>query len=313
MLTRLRLRYPHPHPHPRFLSTAGPSLAEAAASNAEHVALRDRDGYLCSLLLPPAARPHVHAVRALNIELASAADLARGNAMGARMRLQWWREQVEGAYGGRGAAAHPIAVGLRAAVAECALSRVWLDRMVDAREADLDGAEPPPSLEALVDYSDRTAGSLLRLSVECAGGDADAADEACAAGGVGLGLAVLLRGTPHHVATEGRLRLPRDALEVRGVAVGKVVGGDPDAAASPELAEAAADVAHVARQFVARARAAAPGGAAGAALLPLVPADRWLRRLAAADHRLFADALAHGGERPLWTQLELLKARWLGL
>lgn len=70
----------------------------------------DYENFLCTLLLPKAARSAAFAVRAFNIEVARVADqTSEGNL--AAMRMKFWEESLDKLYGNK-APEHPVALEL---------------------------------------------------------------------------------------------------------------------------------------------------------------------------------------------------------
>jgi phytoene/squalene synthetase len=138
-------------------------------------------------------------MRALNLELAGIRDAARNNASTGRMRIAFWRELIAAAFERagevvaagrvptsfappagapawrRGVEAHPLFVPLVTAAASHAHTRRWLERMVDARDRDLDG-RPPESLADLERHAEDTVASLLYLALEACGVSSTAHD-----------------------------------------------------------------------------------------------------------------------------------------
>lgn len=57
----------------------------------------DNDAFYPSFFYRPSVRPAYLAIRALNVELAGI-DEAVSNPMVGRMRYQWWRDSVKGAF-----------------------------------------------------------------------------------------------------------------------------------------------------------------------------------------------------------------------
>jgi NADH dehydrogenase [ubiquinone] 1 alpha subcomplex assembly factor 6 len=201
-----------PPPPPPQPPAGGPSPPPSGMSFEQlraSVRASDFEGYLCSSLLPSPARPSGLAVRALNAELAAARDAARGNAATARLRLAFWRDVVDRAFTGR-ASQHPLAAPLTAAVAAHGHTRRWFDRLIDARDGDLD-APPPASLDALDDYGEATAASILYLALEAVGVRSAAADEAASHVGRALSACTLLRALPVH-ARLGVRYIPDDVM-----------------------------------------------------------------------------------------------------
>lgn len=144
-----------------MLAFAARMPSRRALSIASHVvAVRaaDPEAFLCCSLLPAAARDSAFAMRALDLELAAVQSAARGNAGAGRVRMAFWRDLVDAAFAGRaqsagaspprrGVEAHPLFAPLASAVAAHAHTRRWLERMIDARDADLDA--PPPDTMAV--------------------------------------------------------------------------------------------------------------------------------------------------------------------
>ena len=106
----------------------------------------DPDRFLTALFAPPEQRDALLTLYAFNHELARAREVVSEPPL-ALIRLQWWREVVEGA-----PRRHEVAEPLRAAIDAGQLERDDLLAMIDAREA-----EAEPALR-------RRAG-LARLSV----------------------------------------------------------------------------------------------------------------------------------------------------
>ena len=75
----------------------------------------DRDRYLAALFAPADKRDALFALYAFNVEIARVRDVAR-EPMPGEIRLQWWREALEGKRDGE-ARAHPVAAALRATLA----------------------------------------------------------------------------------------------------------------------------------------------------------------------------------------------------
>src|SRR5690348_8145231 len=109
---------------------------------AETLRRDDRDRFLAALFAPADRRDAVIALYAFNYEIAKTREVVSEALLG-RIRLQWWREAIEEAYGGVGVRAHEVMTPLAAAIREYRLGREHFDAMVDAREFDL--ADDPPA------------------------------------------------------------------------------------------------------------------------------------------------------------------------
>lgn len=148
----------------------------------------------------------------MNVELATIKDSIRSNHLTGKIRVQWWRERVSALYESPGGATRetPLLLELDRAIAAHDLTRRWFERLLDARDQDLD-VDQPLSLEDLERYAEQTASSLLYLTLECLGVRDGAADRAASHVGAAVGLATLLRGTAFH-AMRQQVYLPEDLM-----------------------------------------------------------------------------------------------------
>ncbi|MEJ1976493.1 MAG: squalene/phytoene synthase family protein [Acetobacteraceae bacterium] len=92
----------------------------------------DPDRFLTALFAPAARREALFTLYAFNAELARARDVA-SNPVLALIRLQWWREVVEGT-----AKSHEVASPLTGLLEAGLLDRAELLALVEAREAETD-------------------------------------------------------------------------------------------------------------------------------------------------------------------------------
>jgi len=267
----------------------------------EELRRHDHDRYLTCLFAPRASRAHLFALYAFNLEVAKTPEVV-SEAMLGQIRLQWWRESIEGIYAGS-PRHHEVVEPLASAVAAHGLTRDHFERLIDARETDL-GQEAPESLSALEAYAEATSATLVWLALEILG----AKDEASRRAGRSLGIAWayigLLRALPFH-AGRRQLYLPQDLMAEAGLAPAEVFAGRT----SPALRRVAARIAVEAEGHLGEVRGCRGGlpGAAGPALLPGRLADGYLRLLAKVGHDPF-DARLQAPQpgkawRLLWTAL----------
>eukprot|EP01043_Picozoa_sp_COSAG02_P072057 COSAG02_NODE_13424_length_1397_cov_0.795069_2_plen_174_part_00 len=128
-------------------------------------------------MLPKKLRMAHTVLRAVNIETARVADQVSGELQG-RMRLLWWKEAVEAATHGRGGPAAlpqayhaPVVLALAAlAKHHPALDPTLLNRLIDARIAELDPTQPQ-EVYSLEKYAEDTQSTLLYALLQCAGYD----------------------------------------------------------------------------------------------------------------------------------------------
>jgi phytoene synthase len=232
----------------------------------DEVRAHDHDRFLTLLFAPPLKRLALIALYAFNLEIARVAETVNEPMMG-HIRLQWWRETLEGLPRGE-TRGHAAAVALHEADA---YSPAALAALADARERDLseDVFEDMGALEA---YAEATSSSVMRLAAQALDAEkAEAAREAIRHAGIAYALTGLLRALPLH-ASQGRLMLPADILLARNVDPHDVLAGRMNG----ELRGAIMDVAARARAHLASARAVSYDAALLPALLPASLCDRYL-------------------------------------
>jgi len=218
------------------------------------VGAADKDRYLASLFAPAAARQHLYALYAFASEIARVRDAAREPLPG-EIRLQWWRDVLEGE--GRGeVSANPVAAALLDTVARCALPAERLIALIDAHAFDLYD-DAMPSLADLDTYAEHTCGTLFALAAQILGGT-DRADAIVAAAtppaGIAYGVAQRLRTFPRDLARR-QLFVPVDLLAQHGVTREEIEARQNAAG----LRGALAALRDHARAAFGRFRAAAPG------------------------------------------------------
>jgi phytoene/squalene synthetase len=233
----------------------------------------DPDRFWCLITSPPALRPAVATLLALNQEIARVADQVT-QPMAGFIRLQWWREAIAEARAGR-PRRHPVAMALPL-VQQTGLPDMELEALVDRRERELDEA-PLADLAELVAHARGTAGALQAAVASVTGGDRDRAVRI----GTAYGLVGILRATGH-LASHGRLMLPADLLGRHGITRDQVLAG--------EAGDGLRDVVrHVAEAARAELRGLRPRRGEAATPLLLIVRHQ-LRELARDGHDPFAAA-----------------------
>ncbi len=241
----------------------------------------DRDRFMTCLFAPPERRESLFALYAFNYEVAKTPEKVSDPMIG-QMRLQWWREAIEGIYAGK-PRKHQVVEPLAAAVEAHGLSRKYFDRLLDTREKDLE-MTPPESLPALEDYADGTSATLTWLALEVLGIKGGPAHDAGRRVGVCYAMTGLLRAIPFH-ASEKRVYIPRDLLAASSAKLSDLFALKPGEGLSLVVAQLAAQ----AREHLMRARALrldVPKQALPA-LLQLTLADRYLKVIAKAGYDPF--------------------------
>ena len=288
-----------------WMQAARSKGSEPLSQVARLVRRHDRDRFLAALFAPARARESLHALHGFNYEVAKIREVVREPLLG-RMRLQWWRDGIAAIYAGDSVRQHEVLAPLAQAIAAHRLSRVHFDRIIDAREADLDDA-PPATLDALEAYAEDTAGPLVLLALEIL----EVRDGAAAAAGQDAGAAYALAGLLHAVpfhARARRLYLPAALIAAQGLDVERSLFALKPAPALAAIVETVAGRAR-ARLAAARASRRAVPREALPALLPALIAERGLKRLAAVGYDPFDAALGRpdGG-----LSLRLAWAAWRG-
>ncbi len=250
-----------------------PTLSPCAALVRRH----DPDRFLCALFAPPDRREALFTLYAFNHELARAREVV-SEPMLALIRLQWWREVVEGAE-----KRHEVATPLLAALAQGTLRRDHLLAMIEGREAEADPAIPDRA--AFRAYLAATAGTTMQAAGHALGADA-ATQARLLRLGTAHGIAGQLRNIPA-LAHAGRVLQPQDLLGAHGLTIHDLTAGRGADRLPPALAELAAE----ARALLAETGGRLPRPALAAAL-PAALARRDLARPTPPGPRGLGDRMA---------------------
>lgn len=277
-----------------------PPLSQVAALVRRH----DPDRFLTALFAPPDRREDLLALYAFNLEVARIRETVNEPMLGL-MRVQWWRDVVDRILEGQGApSGHPVAEALARVVGRHAPPRDLFDRLLDARDRDMEEI-PVPDRAALHAYAEDTGGTVARLALWILGDRDQAAQDAAGAVGRAYALSGLLRAVPFHAA-QGRLYLPEADLDAQ--ARGGVLSGR----AEPPVKAMVAALAEEAKSAVAEARRhhPRPGRATVAALLPALLAEGTVARLKRVGHDPFAPRLRLPKRRPVALLFHALAGRY---
>ncbi|HVC59822.1 MAG TPA: squalene/phytoene synthase family protein [Acetobacteraceae bacterium] len=232
------------------------------ATLAALVRQQDPDRFLTALFAPPEQRDALLALYAFNHELARAREVA-SEPMLALIRLQWWRDAIDGA-----SRRHPVATPLAAAIGAGTLQRADLHALIDAREI-----ETEPEIATLAGWRAYLLAGAGGLAVAAARLLGAPEPEAVRPLGAAYGVAGSLRSVPL-LAAHGRCLLPVDLLAAQGLSVEAAVAAPASAPVRAVLARLVEEGQALLRQG---SGAPVPGGAIAAAL-PAVLARRDLAR-----------------------------------
>jgi phytoene synthase len=222
----------------------------------------DPDRFLTALFAPPEVRDVLLTLYAFNHELARAREVASEPTL-ALIRLQWWREVVDGA-----AKRHVVATPLLAAIDAGLLHRADLLSLIDAREV-----EAEPEVASFADWQAYVLAGAGGVAVAAARALGALDPEPFRPLGAAYGVAGLLHSVTL-LAARGRCLLPEDLLAAQGASVAAAITA-PDA---PPVRAVLARLAEEGRGLLRHGmQSPLPGGAIAAAL-PAVLARRDLAR-----------------------------------
>ena len=230
----------------------------------------DPDRFLSALFAPADRRDALFTLYAFNHETARAQLSSREPAM-ALIRLQWWREIVEGAV-----RAHEVASPLSALLADGALDPADLLSVLDAREET-----ERSSVADWLRWLRAGPGALAVAAARLLGAENP---EAVRNLGAGYGAAGVLRNTAA-LARGGLCLLPADLLAAHGLGTDAVVSRPDHPALQPVFAALAEEGRRVLGSPARR-------GKALAAALPAILGRRDLRNPGKLTVRSAADRLA---------------------
>jgi len=270
---------------------------------AEQVRRYDPDRYLCTLFAPASARDALFALYAFDHEIARVRHVV-SEPMAGMIRLQWWRDALDGIAAGR-PLAHPVAQAVRAAWPTLAAYRERLDAAIDARERELEET-PFAKLGDLERHLEATSAGITEAALGLLEADDPTARAAGRHTALAWGLAVLLRSVSRD-AQDHRVLLPTARLAQEAVSTEAVL----EQKADPALCQAVAALAAFGESHLEAARKArrrVPRKAL-AALLPGSLAGDYYGRLGRVHHDPFAAAAR---QRDPMAPLRLAWRAWRG-
>jgi 15-cis-phytoene synthase len=184
-------------------------MTDAFAHCRQLVAQSDKERYWASLYAPANRRDGLYALYAFDLELAAVRERAR-EPMAGEVRLQWWREVLQGERAGE-AAAHPVAVALTVTLQSYGIGVAPLSALVDARGFDLYD-QPMGSVADFENHAAAISGAVLSVAAKILGVDGSRAEALCRETGLAVGYAGAMHELPRH-ASRGQLYIPKDILD----------------------------------------------------------------------------------------------------
>ena len=241
----------------------------------------DRDRYLATLFAPAEHRDALFALYAFNAEIARVREVVHEPLPG-EIRLQWWREVLEGERDGE-AAANPVAAALREMLGRYGFVATPLLELIEARSFDLYD-EPMATIADLELYGIRTQSPLFAMAAGILDKSAALPELFTLDAGVAYTIGAILSRLGRHAARR-QLYLPLELLDRHKVAPEDVFAGRM----SEPLRAALAELRTLARQHLAAAQgklASAPA-AILPALLPVALVGPALRSMERAGYDPF--------------------------
>ena len=124
----------------------------------------DPDRCRAAVLGPARERESLLLLYGFHYELAKVPELVSEPMIG-QIRYQWWRDALAEIYEARPVRTHEIATPLATLLNEAGVPRFWCDRLIDARERDLDPT-PFSNLSEAKDYCRQSSGTLMQIAVK---------------------------------------------------------------------------------------------------------------------------------------------------
>ncbi|XP_017096393.2 NADH dehydrogenase (ubiquinone) complex I, assembly factor 6 homolog [Drosophila bipectinata] len=205
--------------------------AESNGHGAKHcmnlVKKYDYENYLSTLLLPRELRRAAFALRAFNVEISRSVSGKTIEPQIGKLRLKFWYDSINKCFEEDSQGSYikdqPVLRELKNTVGTRKLSRIYLRRLVTARERPVNKAFE--SLKELEEYAEQAFSSLLHLLVEVSEVRDVQVDHAASHLGKAQGIATLLRAVP----LAGRKQVvcvPIEVLIRHGVSQERIIRGE---------------------------------------------------------------------------------------
>jgi NADH dehydrogenase [ubiquinone] 1 alpha subcomplex assembly factor 6 len=243
-------------------------------------------------VLPKDIRIAYIALRAFNLELASIRDLVTHSNNGI-VRFVWWKQSISQIYQPQSAAGeleHPVCSMLKPVVHKYKIPSAWLNRMISARQDDLQSDEIE-SLQALENYAERTSSVMIYLTLQLLGVQNVQADHCASHIGKCIGIVTNISAVPHLASKKGQVRLPMDILHKHSVDLEQIVRGEN----SESLSSAIYDIACQAKAHLDHSRGLREQIPKDSipALLQTIIVEEYLNRLEKCNFNIFDPSLLY--------------------
>ncbi len=173
----------------------------------------DYDRFLITLFAKSEIREDLYSLYAFNHEVAKIREAVSEPMLG-EIRLQWWREAIEGIAEGK-PRNHEVVLPLNAAFHRHGLTADMFMRVIDARAADIYD-ENPAELSDFESYLGNTSGNLMEIAAWMLGEREQRVLSLTHDLGLVWGLIGTLRALRYQISLN-KLSLPQDLLDEYGV------------------------------------------------------------------------------------------------
>ncbi|XP_050527476.1 NADH dehydrogenase (ubiquinone) complex I, assembly factor 6 [Daktulosphaira vitifoliae] len=180
---------------------------------------RDYENYLCTILLPKEIRRTAIAIRAFNIEVAILQDQISDLKIG-KMRFKFWENSLAEIYENK-VPKHPVLIELHSAVKNKKLNKLFLKRLILARENFMLKSSFE-TMEDLEKYAEDSVSPIYYLLLEAMGLKNVNADHAVSHLGKCHGIVNMIRSLPYSKKW-GHISLPQEILLKYNVSQEKII------------------------------------------------------------------------------------------
>eukprot|EP00112_Aurelia_sp_Birch-Aquarium-sp1_P019555 Seg4855.1 transcript_id=Seg4855.1/GoldUCD/mRNA.D3Y31 product="NADH dehydrogenase complex I assembly factor 6" protein_id=Seg4855.1/GoldUCD/D3Y31 len=245
----------------------------------------DYENHLCCLRLADPITVAAFAIRAFNVEIAKIKDSVTENRIG-MMKLQFWKDVIQEIYEGQ-ARAHPVALLLSDVIQKHNLTKIWFNRLLNARETSLED-RPFMTIKEIEDYGENSVSPVNYLILESLGIKDVHADHVLSHIGKAISLSIVLRAMPFN-AQRRRVFLPVDLLMKHKISQEDILRKRKPEVTSEIIYEVASQ-AHMHLEKARNMREKMPKQAAQVCL-PAVSCNSYLEKIQKLDFNVFHPSL----------------------
>lgn len=188
-------------------------MAELETYVAKQTKKHDYDRFLVTLFAPGSVREDLFSIYAFNHEVAKIREAVSEPMLG-EIRLQWWREAIDGIEAGT-PRNHEVVKPLNDTFHNHGLTKDMFYKVIDARTADIYD-ENPATIHDFEKYLGDTSGNLMRIAAWILGERDEKVLSVTYDLGLVWGLIGTLRSIRYHISLK-KLSLPQDLLDEYGI------------------------------------------------------------------------------------------------